>query len=99
VAWTTSWRLCWDAYAGARAYELQASTPEGPSRRIRRQAGRCFELEVAAGSGPRRGWRAERRVQLAVGAGQVAYRVRAVLDAPRVSGWSRSVDVGVPTAA
>jgi hypothetical protein len=88
IAWSTYWRLCWDPYPGARAYEIETLTGEGaPSERERRR-GRCLRLEVAAGENARGDGREGERVQLALAASQLAYRVRAVLGDGRSSRWS-----------
>src|SRR5262245_13455115 len=31
IAWTTYWKLCWDAYPGAQGYEFETMTGEGAS--------------------------------------------------------------------
>lgn len=94
IAWQTWWELCWSDYPGARAYEIQSLTGEGASSKLRRQTDRCFRLEVAAGENDRAAGLLNRDVQLALESGQIAYRVRAVLDGNRVSEWSAAVAAG-----
>jgi hypothetical protein len=94
IAWSTYWRLCWGRYPGARGYELQTLTGEGAPSELRHQRGRCLRLEVAADENARReGFKGE-RVQLALAASQLAYRVRAVLGNGRVSRWSEPYAAG-----
>lgn len=94
IAWTTSWKLCWDAYAGARGYELETLTGEGVSRKLRRQSETRFRLEVAKGQNEKAKGLFNRELMLASIAGQVAYRVRAVLDGNRVTKWSPVMEAG-----
>ena len=98
VAWHTYWRLCWGAYPGATAYELQARTGEGVSPQLRRQDGTCFRLEAAAGEDTKADLPRSRTIQLSTQSGQLAYRVRAVLGPDRVSAWSESLAVGTTGA-
>jgi hypothetical protein len=96
IAWSTYWTLCWRPRAGAVAYELQMLTCEGATGRIARQRSRCFRLEVAANRNRRsQGYRHE-RVQLALTAAQLAYRVRAVLEGGAVTSWSDPYPAGEP---
>jgi len=94
IAWATYWKLCWAAYPGATAYELQALTSEGASRKLRRQSERCFRIETVKGENDKSRGLISRDLLLAVQTGQLAYRVRAVLDDHRVSAWSRPMAVG-----
>ncbi len=94
MAWATYWKLCWEDYPGARAYELQLLTGEGVSPKLRRQSERCVRLEVAKGENAKKLGLVNREVLLALQAGQLAYRVRAVLDEGRVSDWSSPVAAG-----
>ncbi|MBI3966648.1 MAG: hypothetical protein HY329_13520 [Chloroflexi bacterium] len=94
IAWSTFWRLCWASYPGAEAYELMTLTGEGISPRLRRQSDRCFRIEAAAGQNEKAFGLAKRDVQLTLQAGQLAYRVRAVLSGSRVSEWSEAAPVG-----
>lgn len=98
IAWATYWTLCWDAYPGARAYELQALTGEGAAPLLRRQRERCWRLEAAAGENAQAQGLHNREFLLALQAGQLAYRVRAILAGDRVSAWSVPLAVGVATA-
>ncbi len=97
IAWTTRWRLCWNAYAGARAYELRPLTGEGAPATSQRQRGRCFAIEVAKGRNARSAGLVRRDVQVALQQSQLAYQVRAVVSGGRTP-WSRSVPVGEPFA-
>ena len=94
IAWATYWKLCWAAYPGATAYELETLTGEGSSRKLRRQAERCLRIEAAKGENDKSQGLVRRDLLLALQAGQLAYRVRAVLDDHRVSAWSRPMAVG-----
>jgi hypothetical protein len=94
IAWRTDWVLCWDPYPGAVAYELQALTSEGASPRLARQAGRCLRLKVAAGRNQRHQGLRGRQMLLALQLGQLAYRVRALLDNQQRSRWLATVAAG-----
>jgi hypothetical protein len=94
LEWRTVWRLCWSPQAGARGYELQALLGEGGAGRPRPAHGRCHSLEVASGRNPARHGLRYRDVQLALQAGQLAYRVRARLSTGRPGPWSRSLAAG-----
>lgn len=94
IKWSTFWQLCWDAYPGVKVYELRALTGEGDPGRLRRQTGRCFRIQAAAGYNKRSQGRALREMQLALQQGQLAYGVRAVLTDGRVTPWSAAVPVG-----
>lgn len=97
VAWSTEWRLCWAPYPRARGYEVQVVTGEGPSPRLLEQPGTCLDLEVAAGDNRRAEGLRGRDAQLLMQAGQLGYRVRAVLPRGRVSAWSPQLAVGEET--
>jgi hypothetical protein len=94
IAWSTYWKLCWDAYAGAQEYELGPMTGEGGGRRLVRQAGTCLRIEVAKGQNAKAQGLFNRDLMLASLSGQLAYRVRAVLGDGRVSQWSPLAIVG-----
>lgn len=98
IAWSTYWKLCWDEYPGAQGYELQTMTGEGRSPKLRRQSGRCFRLQSAAGENQKSAGLVNRDLQLKLQEGQLGYRVRAVLADNRVSEWSVSMPVGKATA-
>ena len=98
IRWSTYWRLCWTEYPGARAYELQAQTIEGVAPNLRRQTDRCFRIEVAAGENDKSQGFLNRELLLTLQSASLAYRVRAVLDANRVSEWSRGVPAGKKVA-
>lgn len=98
IAWSTYWKLCWDEYPGAQGYELQTMTGEGRSPKLRRQSGRCFRLQSAAGENQKAAGLLNRDLQLKLQEGQLGYRVRAVLADNRVSEWSVSMPVGKATA-
>ena len=36
IAWSTYWKLCWDSYPEANAYELQTVVGEGVSTKLLR---------------------------------------------------------------
>jgi len=94
IAWTTYWKLCWEPYAGAQEYELEPMTGEGTGRRRVRQSGLCYRVEVATGQNAKAQGFFNRELMLASLAGQMTYRVRAVLSGDRVSQWSASAIVG-----
>jgi hypothetical protein len=94
ISWSTVWRLCWRGHPGAQAYELRPLTGEGNPAALRRQEGRCFAIEAAAGENRRSEGLVQRETQLALQQGQLAYQVRAVLDERRVSEWSAPAAVG-----
>lgn len=94
IAWSTFWKLCWDEFPGARGYELQTLTSEGRSPRLHRQVERCFRIQVAAGENLRTEGLVDRKIQLLLQSGQLAYRVRAVFDGERAGEWSPSIPVG-----
>jgi len=94
IAWKTYWKLCWEAYAGAREYELEPMTGEGARRRLLHQAGTCLRVEVAKGQNVKTQGLFNRDLMLAGLSGQLAYRVRAVLGNGRVSQWSALAIVG-----
>ncbi len=96
IKWSTYWKLCWEAPPGAISYELQTLTSEGRSDKLRRQTESCFRLEVAAGDNERGQGFVNREVMLALQAGQLAYRVRAVFAQGRVGEWSAAIPVGAP---
>lgn len=97
IAWSTYWKLCWQGYPGAKAYELQTLTSEGASPKLRRQSDRCFRLQVAAGQNHKSQGLFNRKAILSLQASQLAYRVRAVLDDNFVSEWSGDIAVGTAT--
>lgn len=94
IAWSTYWKLCWESYPGAKSYELQPLTSEGISPKLRRQSDRCFRIEAAAGENEKSQGFVNRKLLLALQSGQLAYRVRAILDKKSVSEWSPSIAVG-----
>lgn len=97
IAWSTYWKLCWQSYPGAKAYELQPLTSEGASPKLRRQSDRCFRLQAAAGQNHKSQGLFNRKAILSLQASQLAYRVRAVLDDNFVSEWSPDIAVGTAT--
>jgi hypothetical protein len=99
MAWSTYWKLCWDVYPQATAYELQVVTGEGSSPKLRRQSERCFRLQAAAGENEKSQGLVNRAMLLVLQAGQLAYRVRAVFSNGRVSAWSLAMAVGEETRA
>ena len=99
TAWSTYWKLCWDLYPQATAYELQTVTGEGNSPKLRRQSERCFRIEAAGGENEKSQGLVNRTMLLLLQAGQLAYRVRAVFSNGRVSAWSPAMAVGKETRA
>ena len=96
IEWSTYWRLCWDDYDGARAYDLQALTAEGASSKLEHQSDHYFRLEVAKGENLKTQGFVNRDLQLATQSSQLAYRVRAVLADGRASEWSKPLRVAKP---
>lgn len=96
IIWTTYWKLCWTAYPGATAYELETMTGEGARRKLRRQTETCLRVEVAKGRNEKAKGLFNRDLMLASISGQLSYRVRARLDGNRVSEWSPLMEVGRP---
>jgi hypothetical protein len=88
ISWSTSWELCRDQYPDVDAHELQTVTSEGRSQTLRRQSEPGFRMTVTAGENAMSLGLLNRDLLLAVKAGQLAYRVRAVLDENRVSASS-----------
>ncbi|MDQ3255131.1 MAG: hypothetical protein M3R15_14710 [Acidobacteriota bacterium] len=97
IKWSTYWKLCWDEYPKAQAYELQVMTSEGTSPKLRRQTDRCFRIEAAAGINDKSQGLLNRDQLLGLQLGQLAYRVRAVLDDDRFSEWSTAMALGRTT--
>ncbi len=94
IAWTTYWKLCWAAYPGATAYELQPLTSEGASNRLQRQRETCFRQEAAKGENMKAEGLLNRDLLVKLQTGQLAYHVRAVLPDNRASEWSHPLAVG-----
>jgi hypothetical protein len=96
IAWSTTWTMCWAAYPEARAYELEVVTGEGTAPTLDRQpeGERCKSIEAAAGENARSEGLANRELVLSTTAGQLGYRVRAMLDDDTVSAWSPLYPVG-----
>ncbi|WP_017314413.1 hypothetical protein [Mastigocladopsis repens] len=97
IAWSTYWKLCWQPYPGAKAYELQGVTMEGMSSKLKHQSDRCYRLQAARGENPKSDGFVNRDLTLATHSVQLGYRVRAVLDGNRVSEWSSPMPVGEAT--
>lgn len=97
IAWSTFWVLSWEPHPGATAYELQMLTGEGVTPTMRRQRERFLRIEVAANENERSEGLVNRDLQLALHVGQLAYRVRAVLNNGSVSAWSLPITVGTVT--
>ncbi len=94
IAWATYWTLCWSPYPGARAYQIQTVTGEGASAKLRQQRDTCLRIEAAKGENARTDGLVNRDLLLQLQTGQLAYKVRAVLDDTTVSEWSASAAVG-----
>lgn len=97
IKWSTYWKLCWNEYPSAKAYELQVMTSEGVSPKLRRQTDRCFRIEAAAGINDKSQGLLNRDQLLGLQFGQLSYRVRAVLDDNRFSEWSTAMALGRTT--
>ncbi|GAB1545117.1 hypothetical protein NUACC21_77930 [Scytonema sp. NUACC21] len=97
IRWSTYWQLCWQAYPGAKAYELQTVLMEGKSPKLHRQSDRCFRLQAASNENLKSQGLLNRDLILLMHKIQLGYRVRAVLDNNRVSEWSEVMAVGATT--
>lgn len=97
INWSTYWNLCWEAYPGAKEYELQKVLVDGESPDLQRQSDRCFHLQAASNQNLKSQGLLNRDLILLVHKTQLAYRVRAVLDDNRVSEWSTVMAVGATT--
>ena len=93
ISWSTYWKLSWDAYPGAEAYELKVITMEGSSPRLRRQAGTSYRLQIAAGRNPKAQGLLNRKKLIDLQMGQLSYQVRAVLPDHQYSAWSVVIPV------
>ncbi|MBA3714554.1 MAG: hypothetical protein H0W76_19185 [Pyrinomonadaceae bacterium] len=98
IRWSTYWKLCWEKYPEAIAYELQTITGEGSSSKLRRQSEICFRLEVAAGENKRAQGLLNREEMLGLQEGQLSYRVRAMFSNNGASEWSLPMAVGKATS-
>ncbi|WP_375503648.1 hypothetical protein [uncultured Nostoc sp.] len=98
IAWSTYWKMCWDKYPQAIAYELQTITSEGRAPKFRRQSDRCFQIQAAAGENNKAQGLLNRDAILSFEAAQLSYRVRAVLERENYSKWSPAWAVGEPTS-
>jgi hypothetical protein len=94
IAWSTYWKLCWQPYPGAVAYELQGVSSEGTSPKLKRLSDTCFRLQAATNENHKSLGFVQRELTLATHAVQLGFRVRAVLDGNRVSEWSPPMPVG-----
>ena len=94
IRWSTDWKLCWEPYPQAAAYELQPLTGEGQPGALQRQDGTCFRIEAAANENLKDEGLKDRDALLALQQGQLGYQVRAVLPEGRVSEWSAPAAVG-----
>ena len=97
IKWATHWKLCWDKYPEAVAYELQIVTGEGVRAKLRSQSGQCFSIKAAAGENERSQGLLNRELLLLMQSGQLGYRVRAVHEEGRTSRWSATMEVGKAT--
>jgi hypothetical protein len=94
IKWSTIWELCWDRYPAAETYEIETITGEGVVPGVENQDATCLSIEAAAGQNPATEGLKLRDLHLSTTAGQLAYRVRAVLSDDRVSEWSPVFAVG-----
>lgn len=94
IRWSTYWKLCWEPAPRAAGYELETVTAEGASPKLKRQSGTCFRLEIAAGENHNSAGLLHREQLIAVQKGQLAYRVRTVLDNHQRSEWSSLRELG-----
>ncbi|UOG73710.1 hypothetical protein MTX78_16490 [Hymenobacter tibetensis] len=99
IAWSTYWRLCWEPYPGAQAYEMQTATDEGISPKLRRLPAACYRLQVAAGRNAKSQGFLNRKQLLDLQAGQLSFRIRAVLGPNQFSAWSAPTRLEPATAA
>ena len=96
IAWSTYWKTCWTAYPDADLYEIEVTTMEGASPKLRRQKGPCHRIEIAAGNNPKAQGLLGRKMLINLQVGQLAFRYRAVLDEDRFSAWSPVIMVREP---
>lgn len=94
IAWSTFWKLCWEAYPGATGYEMELLTSEGASPTLRNQSAQCFRIEVASGENERKEEFVHRDLQIALQSGQLAIRVRAMFGEGKVGAWSPTIALG-----
>jgi hypothetical protein len=92
IAWSTSWCLSWEPQLGATAYEIETLTCEGARRTLRRLVSPPLCLELARGENQAADGMATRAIQLALRAGELAYRVR-VVTGGAVGAWSPVIEV------
>jgi hypothetical protein len=95
MAWSTYWKLCWEAPAGAKYYELRLITSEGAPRQFKRLNETCYRIEVAAGQNPPREGFPRRDLMLAMQAAQASVQIRAVLADDTRTAWTPEQPVGV----
>ncbi len=93
ISWSTYWKLCWEPYPEAIAYELQIMTSEGVSPRPKRQQDSCYRLQIATGQNAKEEGMLNRESLLSLQMGMLTYQVRAVLDEQQVSAWSAPVTI------
>lgn len=93
IGWSTYWKLCWEKYPQAEAYELQTITSEGSSARLKRVNSPCYRLQVAAGKNNKTQGLLNRKQLLSLQTGQLAYKVRAVIKGHTYSEWSKVIQV------
>ena len=96
IAWSTYSKTCWNAYPDAEVYEIEVTTMEGTSPKLRRQKGSCHRLQIVAGRNAKSEGLLNRKTLIGLQTGQLAFRYRAVLDEGRFSEWSPVVMVREP---
>ena len=96
IAWSTYWKTCWQAYPDAKAYEVEVTTMEGASPKLRRQDGLCHRIQLAAGNNPKSQGLLGRKMLINLQVGQLAFRYRAVVEENRFSEWSPVIRVREP---
>jgi hypothetical protein len=91
INWSTYWKLCWEAYPEAETYEIQTSTSEGVSPKLKKQKDTCYRIQIATGTNNKDLGMFNRDKLIKLQMGQLSYRIRAVLKNGNVSEWSASV--------
>lgn len=93
ISWSTYWKLCWEEYPEAEAYEIQTVTSEGSSPKVKKIQQPCYRLQIAAGKNKKSQGLMNRNMLIGLQSGQIAYKVRAVLGKNTYSPWSKPMQV------
>lgn len=91
ISWSTYWKMCWPAYPEAMEYEIQVSTSEGTSPKIKSHTNTCYRIQIATGINDKAQGMFNRDNQIKLQSGQLGYKVRAVVNSKQVSEWSATI--------